>query len=267
MIDLVQAVLLGLVQGITEFLPISSSAHLILLPRLMNWPDQGLAFDAAANTGTLVAVMAYFREDLWGIVRDTLEGRGARLLAWLAVASVPLGLAGLAFSGVLESAGRDALLIATTTVVFGLLLGVADTRADQGERRADVSELRWRDALALGLLQAIALVPGTSRSGITITGGLALGMSRELAARTSFLMAVPAGGMVAIKSAIDLQAGAVASADLVPLAVVFVVSAVSGWCVIAGLLGWLRQRSLSVFVLYRLALGVVLFAIFGNFFT
>ncbi|MEM1250639.1 MAG: undecaprenyl-diphosphate phosphatase, partial [Acidobacteriota bacterium] len=259
MVSVLQALVLGLLQGLTEFLPISSSAHLILLPRFVDWPDQGLLFDVAANTGTLVAVLAYFREDLSQLVREAFDGK-IGLLGWLIVASVPLGLCGLLFGSFIEANLRSPLLIATTTLVFGILLGAADFRARRpGERRSEVEELTWRDAVALGLMQALALVPGTSRSGITMTGGLGLGMDRELAARASFLMAIPAGGMVAVKGLMDLRGGAVDSAQMLPLLVVFVASAVSGWCVITLLLAWLRQRSLMVFVLYRLLLAALLY--------
>lgn len=263
MISVLQALVLGLLQGLTEFLPISSSAHLILLPRLVDWPDQGLLFDVAANTGTLVAVLFYFRDDLGRLVREALDGK-VGLLVWLIVASIPLGLCGLLFGDFIESNLRSPMLIAATTLVFGILLGAADLRARRpGERRSEVEELTLRDALALGVMQALALVPGTSRSGITMTGGLGLGMDRELAARASFLMAIPAGGMVAFKGLLDLRGGAVESAQLLPLLVVFVVSAVSGWCVIALLLAWLRQRSLMVFVAYRVVLAALLYAVFS----
>ena len=264
-ISSLQALVLGLVQGLTEFLPISSSAHLILLPRFLDWPDQGLAFDIAANTGTLVAVIFYFRDDLLGLVRRGLRGSGGDLLLWLVVASVPLGVAGLVLREFVETTGRSPLLIASTTLLFGVLLGIADWRAGRASRpRTDVSELGLRDALFLGGLQALALIPGTSRSGVTMTGGLFAGMSRELAARASFLMAIPAGGMVAVKDLIGLSTGAFERSELLPLTIVFVVSAVTGWCVIALLLAWLRQRSMAVFVGYRLVLAVVLFAVFAR---
>ena len=262
---MLQAVVLGIVQGLTEFLPISSSAHLILLPRLVNWPDQGLLFDVAANSGTLVAVVFFFRQDLLNLLRDARNGN-RNLLFWLVAASVPLGMAGLTLAGFVEGQLRSPMVIAAATLGFGLLLGFADFRAarSRADARDRLEQLTWRDAAVLGALQALALIPGTSRSGITMTGGLLLGMDRELAARTSFLMAIPAGCMVALKGFMDLGAGTVETAQLGGVLAVFLVSAVSGWLVISLLLRWLRSRSMMVFVVYRIALAALLLAVFSG---
>lgn len=268
---ILQALVLALVQGITEFLPISSSAHLILTPYLFGWRDQGLVFDVATNTGTLAAVMVYFRRDLgelarasWGEVTGrgggTVEGIPARrLVLALIVGTIPVAVAGLLIDEWVETAGRSALVIALTSIVFGLALGLAD-RAGGKERQ--LATLTLRDALLIGLAQALALVPGTSRSGITMTAALALGYHRPAAARFSLLLAIPVGLLVTGWDALKLVLGDGAGRpDWGPLVVGMVASAVSAYLVIGGLLAWLRRQTMMPFVVYRLALGALLLAL------
>jgi undecaprenyl-diphosphatase len=274
-----QAIVLALVQGITEFLPISSSAHLVLVPHVFGWPDQGLGFDVATNTGTLVAVVAYFRRELWELLvaglRSLVPGgtdaeeaaaEGKRLtrdarLAWAVVlGTIPVGIAGLLAHDWIESAGRDPWIIAATSIGFGLLLWWAD-RA--GARRRELGSLGWWDAAVVGLAQALALVPGTSRSGITITAGLFRGFTREEAARFSFLLYVPVGVLAAGKEAWDaLHEGAgLAASGLGPVLVGFALSGVAAYLTIGALLAWVRKASLTVFVVYRVVLGLVIVAV------
>lgn len=260
--DWMQAVLLGLVQGVTEFLPISSSAHLILTSYLLGWEDQGLAFDMAANSGSLVAVIACFAGSWRKLAAAGLGLAGSdpadrRLAGQLLLATVPVAVAGLAFQGWLAVAGRGIALIAATTLLFGLLLDWADRR---GVGRADLAALGWRAALAIGLMQALALVPGTSRSGVTITAALLVGLSREAAVRFSFLLAVPVGLLVAAKDLLDLWR-APPTVAVGPVAVGFVVSAVAAYAAIRWLLGWVRRRDFRLFVVYRVALGLALLAV------
>ena len=258
-----QAILLALVQGVTEFLPISSSAHLILFPYLFGWEDQGLAFDVAVNTGTLAAVMVYFRRDLAGLAAGAFAGGGAeaeglppRRLAWaLVLGTVPVAVAGLALSGWLETAARDPLLIAAASIGFGLLLWAADRR---GRRVRELAGLGLGDAAVIGLGQALALIPGTSRSGITITVALLLGFRRPAAARFGFLLAVPVGLLAAGWDGVKLLSGAVPSAELLPMALGFGVAAVSAYLVIGWLLAWVERRDLSLFVAYRVLLGLLI---------
>jgi len=266
----VQALVLALVQGITEFLPISSSAHLILVPYLFGWRDQGLAFDIATNTGTLLAVVAYFRRDLAELARGlwaSLRGREAgtvegmpptRLLAALAVGTVPVAVAGLLAADWVSTAGRDPGLIATTSIVFGLALGWADKA---GSRRRDLAGLRLRDALLVGLAQAIALVPGTSRSGITMTAALALGFDRPASARFSFLLAIPVGVLATLYDLVQIARGEVPVGDLGAMAIGLVASAVAAYLVIGALLAWLRRQTMTPFVVYRVLLGGVILAL------
>ncbi len=260
--SLLQIVVLALLQGLTEFLPISSSAHLILVPVWFGWPDQGLAFDVAVHVGTLAAVVAYFRDELGAMVRDALHSlRGGRLagearLAWgVVLGTVPAALAGLLFHDVVETTLRTPRVIALTTLGFGLLLGVADFVGRRGRRSEH--DLTARDVLVVGLAQALALIPGTSRSGITMTAALFLGFSREGAARLSFLLSIPiillAGGYETRKLVL-----AATPVDWAELAWGVGLSAVSAYLCIHYFLRILRRLGMMPFVLYRLLLGLYL---------
>ena len=253
-----------MVQGITEFLPVSSSAHLILVPRFLGWEDQGLVFDLATHIGSLVAVLVYFRRDLAQLVvatprlfsREALRvGSDPALLFNLAIGTIPAAVAGLLFGDFVAHGARNPQLIACTTLLFGLLLGVADW-AGRGKR--DEHQVSWPQALLIGVFQAIALLPGTSRSGATITAGRLTGLTRPGAARFSFLLSVPVGLLVTAKEAVDLWSGEGARLGALPLALGFVVSAITSFAVIAWLLRFLQRRSMMVFVVYRLLLGALL---------
>ena len=261
-----QAVILAIVQGVTEFLPISSSGHLILVPHFLGWPDQGLDFDIATNTGTLIAILLYFRHDLWDLAAGFFSGPsrsrdGAfepRPMAWkLVLGTVPAVILGLLIKHWIETSVRGNLwIIAATTLGYGLLLGLADR---VGRQTREVGDLGWGDALLIGCAQALALIPGTSRSGITLTAGLLLGLRREAAARFSFLLSVPIGFAVAAKSLYDLhKAGGAPAGFWGPTLLGLAVSALVGYYVIAWLLGFLRRQKVTVFVVYRVALALVL---------
>jgi undecaprenyl-diphosphatase len=265
-----QALVLALVQAATEFLPISSSGHLILLPKLLGWSDQGLEFDIATNTGTLLAVLVYFRTDLREILRGWAlsfrpGGAGAcepaARLGWALVwGTIPAGIAGLLAKDWISSYGRDPRLIATTAIVYGTLLAVADRL---GRKRLGLAAIGRREGILIGCAQALALVPGTSRSGVTMTAALGLGLDRGAAARFSFLLSVPIGLLVAANQAVEALRGEIVGLTAGSLAIGIVVSALAGYGVIAALLAWVRTRPLLVFALYRLALGGVLLAYFG----
>ncbi len=263
--DLVQIIALALVQGITEFLPISSSAHLILIPILTEWPDQGLAFDVAVHVGTLAAVVLYFRRELYAMAREwvgSLTGRGltpeARLAWVVLLGTVPVGLAGLLAKEVIETQLRSPLVIATTTIGFGLLLWWADA---WGRGRRGEYSLGWKDALLIGVAQAVALIPGTSRSGITMTAGLALGLTRQAAARFSFLLSIPviilAGGLETLDLA--RSPGAV---HWGVLALGSLLSWLSAYLCIVWFLKLLERIGMWPFAVYRLVLGVGLWVMF-----
>lgn len=264
--DLTQILTLSLLQGLTEFLPISSSAHLILVPVLTGWPDQGLAFDVAVHVGTLVAVVTYFHRPLAIMTRSwcrSVTGRGtdaeARLAWALIAATVPVGLAGLALKGIVETELRSPLVIATTTLVFAFALWWADARR-RGERSEH--ELGFRDILIIGLAQALSLIPGVSRSGITLTAALAVGMDRQSAARFVFLLAIPiitlAGGLLTVDLVRSQEP--VNWSDLVLGAGV---AAASAMACIHLFLGFIARIGVLPFVIYRLVLAAILFAYFA----
>ncbi|WP_444893242.1 undecaprenyl-diphosphate phosphatase [Microbulbifer sp. TRSA001] len=255
-----QIVILALIQGLTEFLPISSSAHLILPSEVLGWQDQGLAFDVAVHFGSLLAVVSYFRKDIWVLIRDGLggftdkqftdEGR----LAWLIVlATIPVGLIGLVFKGFIETHLRSAGVIAATTIGFGILLWWADAK---GRRVESLAQLNWKKALLIGLSQVLALIPGTSRSGITMTAGLMLGMKREAAARFSFLMSIPVIALSAILLTIELLA--LESVPWNDLLLGTVLSCISAYLCIHFFLQFISRIGMAPFAIYRLVLGVIL---------
>jgi len=255
-LDLVHVIVLALLQGVTEFLPISSSGHLILIPALFGWPDQGLAFDIAVHAGTLLAVIVYFRRELLGMAATALRfGQPESRLGWqVVVATVPLGLAGLAFADAVETSLRAPVVIAASTAFFGLLLWLAD-RFGRGAR--DEYQLAWLGVLLIGLAQALALIPGTSRSGITMTAALAIGMSREAAGRFSFLLAIPAIGMAALWQSLQFAADP-APVPWLPLGLAAAVSALTAFATIALFLNLIGRMGMTVFALYRFALAAVI---------
>ena len=264
MIDWFQAVVLALLQGLTEFLPISSSAHLLLPAQLLGWPDQGLAFDVAVHVGTLMAVVYYFRADLGDMAMALLRsvsGGGSsdasRLVWYLAAATVPAGLVGLLAGEFIELHLRQLPVIATTTLVFGLLLGYADRRAAQtrGERNLNLAT-----AMTIGIAQALAPIPGVSRSGITMTAGLMLGMDRQSAARFSFLLSIPIIAAAGLLKLLDLLQGEI-PVDWTLLAIAVGVSAVTAYSCIAVFLRFIDRVGLMPFVYYRIALAAVLYAV------
>jgi len=263
--DIIHAVILALVQGLTEFLPISSSAHLILVPVLTGWPDQGLAFDVAVHFGTLAAVVIYFREELLAMARSWSSSLVTRnpddeaMLAWaVLLGTIPLGLAGLLLHDYVETVLRSPLVIATTTIVFGLLLGYADK---VGARTRCEYRLGAGRVAVIALAQVLALIPGTSRSGITITAGLLVGLDRKAAARFSFLLSVPAIAMAGVYELTNLVES-VESVQWLDIFVGILVSGVSAYLCIHWFLKLLDRIGMLPFVVYRLILGVILFALF-----
>ncbi|MDX5335588.1 MAG: undecaprenyl-diphosphate phosphatase, partial [Marinobacter sp.] len=254
--DFFQALFLGLLQGLTEFLPISSSGHLILIPAFFEWTDQGVGFDLAVHVGTLLAVVLYFRKDVFAITRDGLLSLSKRQMigqgnmAWfLVIGTIPAGLAGLALLDMIDNELRAVEVIFFTTLIFGLLLGWADWRPNKGRT---LDSLTWKDALLVGCAQALALIPGTSRSGATITAGLLLGMSRQTASRFSFLLAIP---ITALASAVKLLEAA--TSDITVDWTGFLVGGVTAFIMaitaIHFFLKWLNKVGMWPYVLYRIA--------------
>jgi undecaprenyl-diphosphatase len=260
-----QAIVLGIVQGLTEFLPISSSGHLIVVPWLMGWHVQSLAFDVALHIGTLTAVLWAFAGDWWrmvsGAFRDLHQPRpwqspSLRLLASLALACVPAVIAGLLLQHWAESTFRSPALVAVTMAVMGIVLFLADRRAEHGE--GTVATVSYRDALLIGAAQALALVPGVSRSGSTISMALFLRYRREEAARFSFLLSTPITFAAAAK-----EVPALLHTDVAPGVVLagIVAAALVGFAAIKGLLAYVRSRNYLPFVYYRLALAGLIVAV------
>jgi undecaprenyl-diphosphatase len=263
---ILHAILLAIVQGATEFIPVSSSAHLILIPYLLHWPDQGLAFDVATHVGTLLAALLYFRNDVAELLTGFFSGKlipggdfDPRKLGWGIIAgTIPAGLLGLAFHHLAETQARNPLLIACTSIGFGLLLFAADR---VGRKWREIKDVGIIAGLVVGAAQALALVPGTSRSGITITAALLLGFSRPAAARFSFLLVIPVSALAALFEGWKLMKAGGAHADFVSMAVGVVVSAIVGYLVIDWLLAWLRRQSLTPFVVYRVLLGLAILGV------
>ena len=258
-----QAVVLAVLQGLTEFLPVSSSAHLILPSQLLGWPDQGLAFDVAVHVGTLIAVMMYFRHDIINLVKGFINStflnkpnQDGTLAWWIVIATIPAGILGLCLNGLIEDQLRHVAVIASTTIIFGLLLLFADKKKNLVKQ---LTEMPVSHALYIGLAQAMALIPGTSRSGITITMALFLGYDRQAAARFSFLLSIPlillAGGYKAYEL--------LTTTHPIPWSFIFMgafVSCISAYICIHWFLKLIEKLSMTPFVIYRLLLGAFLFS-------
>ncbi|MDP1847847.1 MAG: undecaprenyl-diphosphate phosphatase [Solirubrobacteraceae bacterium] len=269
--DLLQAVVLGIVQGLTEFLPISSSGHLRIVPAMAGWEDPGAAFSAVIQLGTMAAVVLYFRADLIRIARAWLASLrdpsrrselDARMGWYLIWGTVPIVVFGFTFSHQIETGARSLYLIGSTLIGLGLLLLVAEKVS---RRERDVTSVTRKDAIIIGFAQALALIPGVSRSGATITAGLFLGLDRVAAARFSFLLSIPA---VVLSGAYELRdvvsGGAEGGAGIAPTAVATLLAFISGYISIAFLLRFLTTHTTAVFVAYRVALGVVVLVLAGT---
>lgn len=266
-VDPLQAIVLAVVQGLSEFLPISSSGHLVLVPHVFGWQDQGLAFDVAVHVGTLFAVLAYFRVQLLAMARawlGSLAGRGltpdARLAWCVIVGTIPVGLAGLAFGGWIEETLRNPLFVAGTLSFFGLLMWIADRL---GRRERDEYAVGWRDAFLIGCAQALSLMPGTSRSGVTMTMARTLGLTREAAARFSFLLAAPGIGMAGAYELLQLMSGPAEGVEWPLMGLGVAVAAVTGYLCIHWLLKVITRIGLAPFALYRFAIAALILVMFA----
>jgi len=263
-----QAIVLGISQGLTEFLPISSTAHTLIVSKLLGWPDPGAAFTAVTQVGTELAVVIYFRQDIARILKAwfaSLTKKSERAnpdakMGWyVIIGTIPIGIAGLAFKSSIETTARNLWLVAATLIVMGILLGLADRYAKHTKSETDINT---KNAVLFGLGQALALIPGVSRSGATITAGLAMGFKRDVAARYSFLLAIPAVFASAALTAGDISSDRFVNwpATMVATIVAFVV----GYFVIASLMKYLQTRTFLPFVIYRIALGTLLMVLLAN---
>ncbi|HSQ29425.1 MAG TPA: undecaprenyl-diphosphatase UppP [Gemmatimonadaceae bacterium] len=258
-----QALVLGLLQGLSEFLPVSSSAHLTLAPWLFRWPDPGLSFDVALHFGTLLAVLWFFRAQWASLIRAAVqivarrrvETEEERRVVYLIIATIPGAIAGLALEKYAETTFRDPRLIAVVLMLMGVVLWWVDRAA---ARTRALESMRWKDALGVGLAQMFAIVPGVSRSGSTITAGRALGLTREGAAVFSFLMSMPIIAAAAVLKVPEVLRTEGLNA---PMLVGVLASAISGWLAIAVLLRFVVRRSYGVFAAYRIIVGLIVLAI------
>jgi undecaprenyl-diphosphatase len=265
LMDAFQAIVLGIVQGLTEFLPVSSTGHLRIVPAFLGWEDPGAAFTAVTQLGTMTAVLLYFREDLWRIattwVRSLREPElrsdlDARMGWYIGLGTIPIAVFGLLFNNQIEDGARSLYLIGTTLIVLGLLLLLAEKVATH-ER--PLERINRRDAIVIGFAQACALVPGVSRSGSTLTACMFLGYDRPSAARYSFLLSVPA---VVLSGLFELRKiGDEGGAGFVPTAIATLLAFLVGYATIAFLLRWLTSHSTAIFVAYRVVLGTLVIAL------
>lgn len=260
--DVIQMIFLALVQGVTEFLPVSSSAHLILPAYFTDWPDQGLAFDVAVHLGSLLAVMAYFRSTLteltvsaWAGVTQRQFDANCQLILKVAVATLPTIIAGVLLKDLVATELRSIGVIATTTIVFGALLWISDRRTTYAV--TNERDIGWPIAIAIGLAQAIALIPGTSRSGITMTAAMLMAVAPTAAARFSFLLSLPTIAGAALLTGLDV-ADAGLDARWMELFWGLVLSAGAAYITIGFFLRLLERTGMTPYVIYRLALGAVL---------
>ncbi len=265
------AIVLGIVQGLTEFLPVSSTGHLRIVPAFLGWEDPGAAFTAVTQLGTMLAVLVYFRADLLRIAAAWLASLrdpsrradiDARMGWYILLGTIPISIVGLAFSDQIEDGARDLYLIGIALIVFSFVMLAAER---YGKREREIETLTRRDGVIIGCAQAIALIPGVSRSGATISAGLFLGLDRVSAARFSFLLSIPAvvlSGLYELKDVVNGSAeGAV---GIGPTAVATVLAFVTGYASIALLLRFLVNHTISVFVAYRLALGALVLVLAGT---
>lgn len=265
---LLEAIVLGLVQGFTEFLPISSTAHLRIVPALLGWEDPGAAYSAVIQLGTVAAVLAFFWRDIIKLTRGFLRGlvdrqpfgtEDSRLAWFVGLGTIPISVAGLLFKSAIKTSLRSLYVISASLIILAIVLFLVERLASHQRTMAD---LTLKDGLIVGLWQALALIPGSSRSGTTITGALSLGLRREDAARYSFLLSIPAttlAGLLELKDLIE----ATSRPSTTALVVGTLVSFVAGLAAISGLLQFVKTRSMLVFVVYRIGLGVLLLGLLG----
>lgn len=258
--DIIQAILLGLLQGFTEFLPVSSSAHLILLPKFMGWQDFGLSFDVVIHLGSLVAIISYFLKDQQ--FKQKFSSRSYYKLFWLiTLATIPVGLSGLFFKHLIEHSARSIQLIAITTIVFGLILGVAYYYNQRNKMDLNIKQLSIKYALLIGLAQAIAIIPGVSRSGITLTAGLLLGFDIFSASRFSFLLAIPVIFLAGAKQSLDLIINNQLILNMPILIAGFLSSMISSFMFVFLFFKYINKIGIWPFVIYRVFLGSLLWII------
>jgi undecaprenyl-diphosphatase len=265
-VSAIEAIVLGLVQGLTEFLPISSSGHLRIVPAFLGWEDPGAAFTAVIQLGTMAAVLFYFRRDLWAIARSWVRelrtpwrrrSPESKLGWFIVIGTIPIAIFGFAFSDQIESGARDLYIIGSALILFSFVMLLAE---HVGKRTREIEGMNGRDGIFIGFAQALALIPGVSRSGATISAGLLRGFDRAAAARYSFLLSVPAvvlSGLFELREIGGEDDNASAAATIIATIAAFI----SGYAAIAWLLRYLANHSLAIFVAYRIPLGIAVIAL------
>lgn len=261
--EIIQAVLLGIIQGLTEFIPISSTAHLRVIPALLGWKDIGAAYSAVIQIGTLIATLIYFQKDIISLTKnfldafrkkDFLVNPQSRIFILIIAGTIPISLCGLLFKRFIEGEARGLYVISAALIVLAVVLYIAERI---GSRTKDFSEITIKDGIIIGIAQALALIPGSSRSGVTITAGLFSGLKREVAARYSFLLSIPAIGLSGLYELYKERA-LLLEENLLSLLIATVVSGVVGYIAIAFLITYLKTRSNLIFIVYRIVLGIII---------
>ncbi|PIZ94828.1 MAG: undecaprenyl-diphosphatase [Candidatus Magasanikbacteria bacterium CG_4_10_14_0_2_um_filter_37_12] len=274
-----QSIFLGVIQGLTEFLPVSSSGHLIFLPEFFGWADQGLAFDVVMHLGTLLALIIFFRKKLWNILKAVfflvrkkeleMKDYESKMidckLGWLIVLSIiPAGIVGLLFGDWIETSLRSPVVIGVSLIFWGIVLGFADkySRRLKIENQKSLGMLGWKNVLFIGCAQAVALIPGTSRSGITMTAGLLTKLDKKSVAEFSFFMSVPVIALAGFLKIIELWQNGLGDLSIVVLSIGFLASALSGLVAISGLMKIIQKWSFMPFVVYRVVVGIFIIIVY-----
>ena len=261
--EIFRAIVLGIIQGTTEFIPVSSTAHLRIIPALLGWKDIGAAYSAVMHIGTLVATVIYFKKDIINLIngflgafkkKDFLTNSESRNFILIIVGTIPIGVCGLLFKRFIEGDARGLYVISAALILLAIILFIAEK---VGSRKKDLSEITVKDGLVIGFAQALALIPGSSRSGVTITAGLFRGLKRDVAARFSFLLSIPAIGLSGLYE-LYKERDLLLNENLLSLTVATVVSGIVGYLSIAFLISYLKTKSNMVFIIYRIALGIII---------
>jgi undecaprenyl-diphosphatase len=261
--EIIQAIVFGVVQGLTEFIPISSTAHLRIIPALLGWGDKGAAFTAVIQLGTLIATFIYFRKDINNLTtgfisavrkKDYFSNIHSKLFILIIIGTIPISICGLLFKNFIEGEARGLYVISAALILLAILLFVAEKK---GKRDKNLTEITVKDGIIIGIAQALALIPGSSRSGVTITAGLFRNLKRDVAARYSFLLSIPAIGLSGMYE-LYKEREFLLQENLLSLFIATVVSGVIGYLSIAFLIHYLKTKSTLIFIIYRIALGLLI---------
>ena len=261
--DIIKAIVLGTIQGLTEFIPISSTAHLRIIPALLGWKDIGAAYTAVIQIGTLIATLIYFKKDIFSLSngfiqafkkKDFLSNYESRIFILIIIGTIPISVCGLLFKRFIEGEARGLYVISAALILLAIVLYIAEKVSS---KRKDLSETTFKDGIVIGCAQALALIPGSSRSGVTITAGLFRGLKRDVAARYSFLLSIPA---IALSGLYELykERDVLLNENLLSLSIATLVSGIVGYLSIAFLISYLKTRSNLIFIIYRIALGILI---------